>query len=213
MRSLDVIDLPELLGLKGQASRMKPSWQRLFQFFLVWCHAIFVHILAWTHLKDASYTSLAIQKVFYSFKQVKSVFVDGMPAEWDDQKLKEHFGKHGDIVRIVLAKNIPRSKRRDFAFINFATRDAAVAAIEALNDVELADGDKEVGSLQLVHVRDRFGRLHQSVFDASFAIVQVKLKVELAKPAPRKKRIRGHRGSYPVGGHPSKSKKSKGDAY
>lgn len=113
--------------------------------------------------------------------KVKSVFVDGMPAEWDDQKLKEHFGKHGDIVRIVLAKNIPRSKRRDFAFINFATRDAAVAAIEALNDVELADGDKEV-----------------------------KLKVELAKPAPRKKRIRGHRGSYPVGGHPSKSKKSKG---
>lgn len=41
----------------------------------------------------------------------------------------------------------------------------------------------------------------------------MKLKVELAKPAPRKKRIRGHRGSYPVGGGPSKQKKVKGDIH
>eukprot|EP00250_Pteridium_aquilinum_P019867 c24612_g1_i1 orf=585-3026(-) len=115
--------------------------------------------------------------------KVKSIFVNGMPAEWDDGKLKEHFGKFGDIERIVLAKNIPRSKRTDFAFVNFATRDAAVAALEALNDVEITDGDKKL-----------------------------KLKVELAKPAPRKKRMRGHRGSYPVGGRPSKQKKGKGPA-
>ncbi|MCO5593622.1 hypothetical protein L7F22_047637 [Adiantum nelumboides] len=111
--------------------------------------------------------------------KVKSVFVGGLPEEWDDGKLREHFGKYGDIERIVLAKNIAKSKRTDYAFVNFASRDAAVTAIEALNDTELTDGDKKL-----------------------------KLKVELAKPTSRKKRMRGYRGSYPIGGRPSKQKKA-----
>ncbi|KAI5070948.1 hypothetical protein GOP47_0013199 [Adiantum capillus-veneris] len=113
--------------------------------------------------------------------KVKSVFVSGLPEEWDDGNIREHFGKYGNIERIVLAKNIAKSKRTDYAFANFATRDAAVAAIEALNNIELTDGDNKV-----------------------------KLKVELAKPTPRKKRMRGYRGSYPVGGRPSKQKKGDG---
>ena len=43
--------------------------------------------------------------------------------------------------------------------------------------------------------------------------LKVKLKVELAKakPAPRQRRMKGHRGSYPVGGSSSTQSKSKGE--
>ena len=42
--------------------------------------------------------------------------------------------------------------------------------------------------------------------------LKVKLKVELAKakPAPRQRRMKGHRGSYPVGGGSSTPSKGKG---
>ncbi|KAH7330903.1 hypothetical protein KP509_20G007500 [Ceratopteris richardii] len=110
--------------------------------------------------------------------KVKSVFVSGTPKEWDNDKIKDHFGKFGDIERIVLAKNIPKSKRTDFAFVNYSTRDAAVAAIEAMNNAEITEGDEKIT-----------------------------LKVELAKPATRKRRMKGFRGSFPVGGRPGKQGK------
>lgn len=106
--------------------------------------------------------------------KVKSVFVDGVPSTWDESKVKEHFGKYGQIERIVLAKNNPKSKRHDYAFVNYAARESAVACVDALKDEELADGDNKV-----------------------------KVKVALSKPVPRKKHIKGSRGGYPIGGRPS----------
>jgi RNA recognition motif-containing protein len=68
-----------------------------------------------------------------------------MPSGWNEAKLKQLFGKYGEIDRIMMAKNNPKSKRKDFAFVNFSTRDAALASINALNDVEFTEGDEKVG--------------------------------------------------------------------
>lgn len=76
--------------------------------------------------------------------QVKSVFVDGMPPTWDEDKVKEHFGKFGEIERIVLACNLLSPKRKDFGFVNFVEREAAMACIEAVNNTEISDGDIKV---------------------------------------------------------------------
>lgn len=78
-------------------------------------------------------------------EQVKSVFVDGLQPTWNEEKVKEHFGKFGEIERVVLACNIQSAKRKDFGFVNYTTREAAIACIEAFSkDDELIDGDSKV---------------------------------------------------------------------
>lgn len=75
--------------------------------------------------------------------KVKSVFVDGIPPGWTDEKVKQNFGKFGDIERIVFARNMPFAKRKDFAFVNFTSCESASACVEAFRETELADGDRK----------------------------------------------------------------------
>uniref|UniRef100_A0A0C9RY74 TSA: Wollemia nobilis Ref_Wollemi_Transcript_4346_2585 transcribed RNA sequence n=1 Tax=Wollemia nobilis TaxID=56998 RepID=A0A0C9RY74_9CONI len=76
--------------------------------------------------------------------QVKSVFVDGVPPAWDEDQVKEKFNKYGEIEMVQLARNMPTAKRKDFGFINFTTREAALACIEGVNKNELSEGDNKV---------------------------------------------------------------------
>lgn len=77
--------------------------------------------------------------------QVKSVFVNILPPTWNEEHVKEHFGKFGEIERVVLSCNMQSAKRKDFAFVNYTTREAAIACIEAFSkDDELIDGDSKV---------------------------------------------------------------------
>ncbi|GLJ31994.1 hypothetical protein SUGI_0644210 [Cryptomeria japonica] len=76
--------------------------------------------------------------------QVKSVFVDGLPSTWNEEQVKERFSKFGEIEKVVLARNMQSAKRKDFGFINYTTREAAVACIETLSKAdELTDGDSK----------------------------------------------------------------------
>ncbi|KAH7439385.1 hypothetical protein KP509_04G058800 [Ceratopteris richardii] len=79
-----------------------------------------------------------------TMSQVKSVFVDGLPPSWTEDKVKQTFGQFGDIERIVLARNMPHAKRKDFAFVNFVNRDSAQRCVQSFGNVELPDGDKKV---------------------------------------------------------------------
>ncbi|KAL7092379.1 hypothetical protein ACP275_12G161700 [Erythranthe tilingii] len=76
--------------------------------------------------------------------KVKSVYAEYLPYSWDGEKVKEYFGRFGDIVNVVLAKDLPYSRRKDFAFINYTTRDAALACIEAFSRERLEDGCSKV---------------------------------------------------------------------
>lgn len=76
--------------------------------------------------------------------QVKTVFVDGLPASWDEDRVKEYLKKYGVIEKIELARNMPSAKRKDFGFVTFDTHDNAVACAEGINNAELGEGDNKV---------------------------------------------------------------------
>ncbi|GAB4825989.1 hypothetical protein Ancab_008858 [Ancistrocladus abbreviatus] len=64
--------------------------------------------------------------------KVKTVFVEGLSDCWDDEKLKRICGQYGEIEKVKLSRDM-HSKRRDFGFITFRTRENALACVEGLN--------------------------------------------------------------------------------
>lgn len=103
--------------------------------------------------------------------QVKSVFVDGMPPYWDEDRVREHFKAYGEIERIILARNMQTAKRRDFGFVNFTTHEAAVACIEGVNNTELGDGK-----------------------------TKMKVRARLSNPLPKTQAVKGGmRGGFRIG--------------
>ena len=76
--------------------------------------------------------------------QVKCVFVDGLPAYWDEEEVRDKFHKYGEIERVRLARNMAATKRKDFGFIHFSTREATLACIEGINENEVNTEDNKV---------------------------------------------------------------------
>ncbi|KAL6639412.1 hypothetical protein ACP70R_023142 [Stipagrostis hirtigluma subsp. patula] len=66
-------------------------------------------------------------------EKVKSVFLDGLPPHWDEDKVREMFGKFGEIDNIQLARNMFTAKRKDFGFISFTARQSALDCIKMVN--------------------------------------------------------------------------------
>ncbi|XP_020262932.1 heterogeneous nuclear ribonucleoprotein R [Asparagus officinalis] len=87
--------------------------------------------------------------------QVKTIFIDGLPATWDEDRVKDYLKKYGLVESIELARNMPSAKRKDFGFVTFDTHDNAVTCAEAINNKELGEGDHKV------KVRARLSRPHQ----------------------------------------------------
>ncbi|KAJ6305054.1 hypothetical protein OIU78_020574 [Salix suchowensis] len=72
---------------------------------------------------------------------VKTIFLDGLPPHWDEDCVRECLRGYGEIVRIVLARNMSTAKRKDFGFVDFSTHEAAVACIEGINNREFGNGN------------------------------------------------------------------------
>ncbi|XP_057807483.1 uncharacterized protein LOC131022102 isoform X2 [Salvia miltiorrhiza] len=72
--------------------------------------------------------------------QVKTVFVDGLSASWDEEHVKELLKKYGEIEKVELARNMPSARRKDFGFVTFDTHDAAVTCAKSINNEELGEG-------------------------------------------------------------------------
>ncbi|CAN0107964.1 unnamed protein product [Ascophyllum nodosum] len=78
-----------------------------------------------------------------------NLYVKGLPASWDDAKLREEFEKHGPItsckVQVHEGEDAKEKgnegKSRGFGFVNFEEHDSAVNAIEAFNGTEVPDGE------------------------------------------------------------------------
>lgn len=103
--------------------------------------------------------------------QVKSVFVDGLPQFWDEDRVKEHLRAFGEIEKVVLSRNMPTAKRRDFGFVNFASHEQALACIKGLNNTMIIEGE-----------------------------TKLKVKVRLANPLPKSQAVKGGmRGGFPIG--------------
>ena len=65
--------------------------------------------------------------------QVKTVYAEFIPASWDEEKVRDTFKKFGEIDDIVLARNLKTTKRKDFAFISYKSREAAIECIESFS--------------------------------------------------------------------------------
>ncbi|KAK2982078.1 hypothetical protein RJ640_003203, partial [Escallonia rubra] len=93
--------------------------------------------------------------------KVKAVYAEYLPSSWDEEKVRDYFKKFGEIESVVLARDLRSSRRKDFAFVNYATREAALACIEALSRNEFPDEGSKIN-----------------------------VKVSLAKPIPRGKQFK-----------------------
>ncbi|KAL6494145.1 hypothetical protein OROGR_032054 [Orobanche gracilis] len=76
--------------------------------------------------------------------QVKTVFVDGISATWNEEHVIELLKKYGEIEKVELARNMPSARRKDFGFVTFDTHDAAVICAKSINNDELGEGDSKV---------------------------------------------------------------------
>ncbi|KAI3826841.1 hypothetical protein L1987_00899 [Smallanthus sonchifolius] len=75
--------------------------------------------------------------------QVKTVFVDGLPASWDEVRVRDLLKKYGSVEKIELARNMPSAKRKDYGFITFGTHDAALTCAKSINNEELGEGENK----------------------------------------------------------------------
>ncbi|KAK1413428.1 hypothetical protein QVD17_35201 [Tagetes erecta] len=75
--------------------------------------------------------------------QVKTVFVDGLPASWDEVRVRDLLKKYGSVEKIELARNMPAARRKDYGFITFGTHDAAVTCAKSINNQELGEGENK----------------------------------------------------------------------
>ncbi|KAL3532225.1 hypothetical protein ACH5RR_005746 [Cinchona calisaya] len=76
--------------------------------------------------------------------KVKTVYAEYLPPSWDEEKVREFFKRFGEVESITLAKKLPLSKRKDFAFVNYTKRGAALACIEAFGHEQLDDEGSKV---------------------------------------------------------------------
>jgi len=108
-------------------------------------------------------TVLLAKVEFCLIFQVKFVFVHGLLTTWNEEQVKVHFSKFGEIERVVLASNMESAKRKDFGFVNYTTREAAIACIEAFSkDDELVDGPWFKGCI-ILH-NQGWPKIHLSCF-------------------------------------------------
>lgn len=94
---------------------------------------------------------------------MKSVYAEYLPPSWDEEKVMDFFKRFGEIESVSLAKNLPSSKRKDFAFVNYAMREAALACIEAFSHGQADDEGYKVFCcilLYIVQIPARFHRIN-----------------------------------------------------
>ena len=58
-------------------------------------------------------------------KKFKNVFVKNFGTEFDAEKLKELFGKYGEITSFVVMKDDSTGKSKGFGFVAFDSHEAA----------------------------------------------------------------------------------------
>tara|TARA_Y100000588_G_scaffold395193_1_gene521149 strand:+ start:3733 stop:3987 length:255 start_codon:yes stop_codon:yes gene_type:complete len=69
----------------------------------------------------------------------KNIYVGNLPWSFNDDKLGELFGEHGEVTSAKVIVDRMSGRSRGFGFVEMATEDEAGAAIEALNGHD-ADG-------------------------------------------------------------------------
>ncbi|KAG8376867.1 hypothetical protein BUALT_Bualt09G0108700 [Buddleja alternifolia] len=122
--------------------------------------------------------------------KVKSVYAEYLPSSWDEDKVKEYFKRFGEIENVALAKDLPSSRRKDFAFINYTTREAALACIEAVRSERWEDDGSKVK--MTVSLAKPFSKTKQAKYASDLTTKQFSKK----KPKSSHATIKPHEPRY-----------------
>ncbi|XAR54211.1 hypothetical protein NMG60_11029243 [Bertholletia excelsa] len=127
--------------------------------------------------------------------QVKTVFVDGLLASWDEDRVRDFLKKYGKIEKIELARNMPSAKRKDFGFVTFDTHDAAVTCAKSINNEELGEGESKAKVRARLSRPLQRGKGKHIVRDYRPGRGAARgLRSPWARPVPRSLPVRGARG-------------------
>jgi len=74
-----------------------------------------------------------------------NIYVKNIPSTWDEEKLKEQFGKYGEVTS-AMVKTTPDGEEvtsKGFGFVNFAEHESAKKACEETEPIVVKDGEEE----------------------------------------------------------------------
>lgn len=69
----------------------------------------------------------------------KTVYVGNMGHQITDEKLRNLFAEHGDVIEVRMITDHYTGRSRGFAFVDMATEEAARAAISEMDGQTLGD--------------------------------------------------------------------------
>ncbi|XP_058205222.1 uncharacterized protein LOC131319115 isoform X4 [Rhododendron vialii] len=99
--------------------------------------------------------------------QVKTVYVEGLTDAWNERKLKENYKQFGEVVKVKLSRNLG-TRRKDYGFVTFSSRESALACIEGINNGCIGEGDVKVkASIAMPHSK---GRLQKQGIRGGFKV-------------------------------------------
>lgn len=73
----------------------------------------------------------------FSIIMQNKIFVGGLPWAIDNERLAEVFGQYGEVKDAYVALERETKRSRGFGFVEFATDEAAQAAIDAMDGQDL----------------------------------------------------------------------------
>jgi RNA recognition motif-containing protein len=85
------------------------------------------------------------------------VFVGNMSFDTTREELQELFAQAGEVTEVVVPTDRASGRPRGFAFVSFATDEAAAAAIEKLNGQELGGRNLRVNEASAERPQRSFG--------------------------------------------------------
>ncbi|KAG6499057.1 hypothetical protein ZIOFF_038813 [Zingiber officinale] len=75
--------------------------------------------------------------------QVKTVYIEDLPDSWDEKKIREICEHYGEIEKVQMFRK-SATKKKDFAFVKFTSRESALACVEGMNSGQHGEGDVNV---------------------------------------------------------------------
>ncbi|URD88954.1 hypothetical protein MUK42_27696 [Musa troglodytarum] len=75
--------------------------------------------------------------------QVKTVYIESIPDFWDGRKIKEICQQYGEVEKVQLFKK-STTKKKNFAFVEFTSRESAVACMEEVNSAQIGEGEVKI---------------------------------------------------------------------
>ncbi|KAK9128526.1 hypothetical protein Syun_017323 [Stephania yunnanensis] len=78
---------------------------------------------------------------------------------WEEDKLKKLCEQYGEDEKVQLSRKFLSTRRKDFGFVSFVTRESAVACVEGINKAEIGEGDNKVkANLAKPQYKGRIGK-------------------------------------------------------